>query len=97
MASAIGLVSDLLLHAFLQLYVDILHFFSLLLILIFNLLFVCTWQENDTNKMGNGVSAHVDVSITDTKSGEVFSNVCCIIKDSEIVLKTFKNHVAFLQ
>ncbi|XP_062013269.1 B3 domain-containing protein Os07g0563300-like isoform X1 [Rosa rugosa] len=31
-------------------------------------------QENDTNKMGNGVSAHVDVSITDTKSGEVFSN-----------------------
>ncbi|KAL6206956.1 hypothetical protein ACLB2K_024201 [Fragaria x ananassa] len=31
-------------------------------------------QENDTNKMGNGASANADVGITDTKSGEVFSN-----------------------
>lgn len=63
----------------------------------FHQLYVCTWQENDTNKTGNGVSAHIDVSITDTKSGEVFSNVCRIIKDSEVVLKTVKNHLAFRQ
>lgn len=47
--------------------------------------------------MGNGASANADVGITDTKSGEVFSNVCCIIKDSDVILKTVKNHLAFHQ